>query len=45
MIIDAAVVFRTDPSCRVMTWNVHDLQLPYLSNKGKKDSENPLGGW
>nr|XP_022297793.1 uncharacterized protein LOC111107104 isoform X3 [Crassostrea virginica] len=36
---------KTDPSCRVMTWNVHDLQLPYLSNKGKKDSENPLGGW
>ncbi|XP_061195425.1 uncharacterized protein LOC133203675 isoform X2 [Saccostrea echinata] len=36
---------KTDPSCRVMTWNVHDLQMPYLSNKGKKDSDNPLGGW
>ncbi|XP_052677418.1 uncharacterized protein LOC128158574 isoform X6 [Crassostrea angulata] len=36
---------KTDPSCRVMTWNVHDLQMSYLSNKGKKDSDNPLGGW
>ncbi|XP_069141292.1 uncharacterized protein [Argopecten irradians] len=36
---------RTDPSCRIAVWNVHDLQLPYITGaKGRGEDHSTRTG-
>ncbi|XP_060076269.1 uncharacterized protein LOC132555908 [Ylistrum balloti] len=36
---------RTDPSCRIAVWNVHDLQLPYIvGSKGRGEERGTRTG-